>query len=106
MPIHSWDVAALDSSGKATWPQHTEKCSGVGEERVCLEEDEEDEEDDEPSSIGYPKGMFKDLAPEGVDFVLNRTNALAAARRSVLGWQKRLRLDEFPLEIQCRRCFW
>lgn len=42
----------------------------------------------------------------GYDFFKNRSRALTAAGRHNLGWQTRLELDEFPLEIQCQRCFW
>lgn len=42
----------------------------------------------------------------GYDFFVNRSHALTAAERHNLGWQRRLELDEFPLEIQCQRCFW
>ncbi|KAG9258756.1 uncharacterized protein F5Z01DRAFT_217380 [Emericellopsis atlantica] len=99
----NWDVKALESANQATWPQHTSKCL-LDEDGTCTTP--EVDEFDEPSSVGPPDGAFLTNDVAALDFYRNRSQALEDARRSSLGWNKALYLDEFPLEIQCKRCFW
>lgn len=58
------------------------------------------------SEIGYPSDTFSQKKWEGADFTRNRRNALDEAKKAFLGYNKKLCFDEFPLEVQCKRCFW
>lgn len=99
----SWDVPELAKSGKATWPEHTQK--------YLLDEEGTWTQPPEPEWNGgwdrfLSDSMLEGRKMAGLDYVKTRTQALEAAKRHSLGWETKLELDEFPLEIQCQSCFW
>lgn len=98
-----WDVQKLHDAGEATWPGNTDKCM-VQYQGRCTPPEVDDwyEEGD----LEVPQFMFRGKEWAGLDYMMNRTGALEAANRHSLGWKTRLDFDEFPLEIQCQRCFW
>lgn len=106
---YSWDVPKLHESHQATWPEHTEKClldeagkCGISDLEYAFSEWGFEE------YVNMPEWMFhvREAEYAAYDFITNRTGTFAAANRHSLGWETRLELDEFPLEIQCQPCFW
>jgi len=95
-----WDISG--SGSDLTWPEHTSKCWIDEETGECFpeDEDEEEENDDVPDWM-FPTG---DYAAE--DYFRDRRGVLDGAKRHSLGSEKALDWDEYPLEIQCNRCFW
>ncbi|ROT38623.1 hypothetical protein SODALDRAFT_333232 [Sodiomyces alkalinus F11] len=95
-----WDISGDD--GDLTWPEHTFKCWIDEETGECFPEDEfaYHEVDDIPEWM-FPEG---DYAAE--DYFRDRSGVLEGAKRHSLGSSQALDWDEYPLEIQCNRCFW
>lgn len=97
-------MVELVASGNATWPEHTGK--SLLDEEGAWEKPFVEDWGDEDGSIYFPDSIFKIKGFSGLDYLRNRSQALTAAKRHSLGWEVKLELDEFPLEIQCQSCFW
>ena len=103
MVEETWDVGALESSGNATWPEHTNVTfpdfteSTVGTPATDTDGTLIDNSD--------PYLNFTDLGLElpwiGQDYYQTGTVADWIGH----GWPEPLEYDEYPLEIQCSDCF-
>ncbi|CAM1507495.1 Fc.00g071360.m01.CDS01 [Cosmosporella sp. VM-42] len=100
--VDTWDISDSDDW---TWPIVSPKCryddSG---ECVPLSSNEYLEWDNEEDVI--PSWQFPLDRVQALDYFMNRTGNLEAAKRHSLGSEEWLDYDEYPLEIQCNRCFW
>lgn len=105
MTISRWDVKALNESGEATWPENPEKCF-YDYDRGCRNLTDLSEGEPIEDDINPPPWMFQNKKPQAGDFIKNRSTALETARLHSKGWDTFLNWDEYPLEIQCQRCFW
>ncbi|TDZ23421.1 LysM domain-containing protein [Colletotrichum orbiculare MAFF 240422] len=101
LAMTEWDIS--ESNGNSvTWPEHTSKCWIDEETGDCFPEDEYAED----VSGDVPDWMFPadDYAAE--DYFRDRSGVLEGAKWHSLGSSKSLDWDEYPLEVQCNRCFW
>lgn len=105
MVEESWDIAALNNSGKATWPVFTNK---------TYPNFDDDPDNGTPSQD--PDGNLvdnSDPSPSFSDYGLNLTVMLGqdyyqdgvSMDYEGHGWPTALEYDEYPLEIQCSECF-
>lgn len=96
----------MNTTGKATWPTHTQKCYlqssddgyweyATDENGTCI-----DPFYTSPFIAGEYSGNSP--APAALDFYTERSYAI---EDSNYGWPDILERDEYPLEIQCSSCF-
>lgn len=60
----------------------------------------------ETDTDDIPEWMFPAGEFNGEDYFRDRSGVLEGAKRHSLGASERLGWDEYPIEIQCNRCFW
>lgn len=105
--LFSWDIPALEAGDGATWPENPPKCF-YDEHGDCITLGEilEDTEREFGDYEDIPQWMFETGDFAAMDIFMNRSQVLETARRHSLGATTHLDWDEYPLEIQCNRCFW
>lgn len=102
----SWDIAALDNSGEATWPTHTNKTfpdwtndADFGTPAQDVDGTYIDNANEMPAFHDVLSGLDTDWSAS--DYYFDGIDANWTGH----GWPDMLEYDEYPLEIQCSDCF-